>query len=141
MLQAVLTSLAAGPVLVDAQGAVQPYTELALLYSVMHGHVAALCLALPGCPQLPAVAPQALTAQQALALAQSIASAATTPAAAAALQQLAASASDAVSTETYLHSQVSCAAWLTRRRVHSCLGATQTLLHSLARLAEWSSVD
>ena len=113
-----LTSLAAGPVTVNAQGVVQPYTELAHLYSVMHGHVAALYLALPGCPQLPAVAPQALTAQQALALAQSLASAAATPAAAAALQQLAASAGDAVSTETYLHSQVGCASWLTWNRLH-----------------------
>ena len=131
MLQAVLTSLATGPVLVNAQGAVQPYTELAHLYSVMHGHVAALYLALPGCPQ-PAVGPQALTAQQALALAQSTASAAATPAAAAALQQLAASAGDAVSTETYLHSQVSHASWLTWNRRHCCSGATQTHLRPLA---------
>ena len=127
MLQAVLTSLAAGPVTADAQGAVQPYTELAHLYSVMHGHVAALHAALPGCPQLPAVAPQALTAQQALALAQSVAAAAAIPAAAAALQQLAASAGDAVSTETYLHSQVSCGSWLSWNHLHRCLGATQTL--------------
>ena len=109
MLQAVLTSLAAGPVTVNVQGAVQPYTELAHLYNVMHGYVAALHVAHP---DLPTSAPQAVTAQQALALAQTTASAAATPAAAAALQQLAASAGDAVSTETYLHSQVGCASWL-----------------------------